>query len=67
MSALPVPAEAEGPVVRARGVTKVYGGTTALDGVDFEVHPGAVNALILEESLIHSHDKRHVHAGCLPV
>ncbi len=48
MSALPVPADAEGPVVRARGVTKVYGGTTALDGVDFEVHPGAVNVLIGE-------------------
>ena len=48
MSALPVPTCAEGPVVRARNVTKIYGGTAALDGVDFEVHPGAVNVLIGE-------------------
>jgi erythritol transport system ATP-binding protein len=34
--------------VRAVGVTKTYGGTTALQDVDFEVHPGEVNVLIGE-------------------
>ncbi len=48
MNALPMPTCAGGPVVRARGVTKVYGGTAALDSVDFEVHSGAVNVLIGE-------------------
>jgi erythritol transport system ATP-binding protein len=34
--------------MRAIGVTKVYGGTHALRGVDFEVRPGRVTALIGE-------------------
>lgn len=52
MSATPVLASpspmAPGPLLRARGVTKVYGGTRALQDVDFEVHPGEVNVLIGE-------------------
>ena len=36
------------PLLRAGGVTKIYGGTLALDDVDFEVHPGEVNVLIGE-------------------
>ncbi|WP_448059715.1 sugar ABC transporter ATP-binding protein [Cellulomonas hominis] len=35
-------------VLRARGVAKVYGGTHALRGVDFEVRRGQVTALIGE-------------------
>ena len=37
-----------GPLVRAEQVTKTYGGTTALQDVDFEVYPGEVNVLIGE-------------------
>ncbi len=36
------------PVLRAEGVVKRYPGTTALDGVDFNVYPGKVNVLIGE-------------------
>jgi erythritol transport system ATP-binding protein len=39
---------APGPLVRALEVTKTYGGTIALQDVDFEVHPGEVNVLIGE-------------------
>jgi erythritol transport system ATP-binding protein len=35
-------------VLKAEGVTKRYGGVTALSGVDFDVHAGAVNVLIGE-------------------
>jgi erythritol transport system ATP-binding protein len=37
-----------GPLVRAVQVTKTYGGTAALQDVDFEVHPGEVSVLIGE-------------------
>ncbi len=36
------------PILRAEQVTKRYPGTLALDGVDFNVYPGAVNVLIGE-------------------
>ncbi|GAA2995275.1 sugar ABC transporter ATP-binding protein [Streptosporangium longisporum] len=36
------------PILRARDVTKVYGGTHALKGVDFEVASGRVTALFGE-------------------
>ncbi len=35
-------------VLRAERIGKIYGGVVALDGVDFEVHAGAVNVLIGE-------------------
>jgi erythritol transport system ATP-binding protein len=39
---------AETPVLEARGVTKVFPGTTALDAVDFRLDRGRVRALIGE-------------------
>jgi erythritol transport system ATP-binding protein len=38
----------EGAVLQARDVQKRYGGTQALKGVDFEVHPGSVTTLFGE-------------------
>ena len=35
-------------MLRVEGVTKRYGGTVALDGVDFDIHAHAVNVLIGE-------------------
>ncbi len=35
-------------ILKAIGVTKVYPGTTALDGVDFDVYAGKVNILVGE-------------------
>jgi ABC-type sugar transport system ATPase subunit len=44
----PVPREADPghPIVRMQGIAKHYGGVKALDGVDFEVNPGEVVALL---------------------
>jgi erythritol transport system ATP-binding protein len=42
------PASAAVPVLEARGITKVFPGTTALDGVDVSLHAGGVRALIGE-------------------
>jgi erythritol transport system ATP-binding protein len=39
---------ATAPVMRAREISKVFGATQALRGVDFEVHPGRVTALFGE-------------------
>ncbi len=41
-------ADFEGPLVAARGITKRYGGITALDGVSLEVFPAEVHALVGE-------------------
>src|SRR5262245_12118412 len=30
------------PLVHARGLTKKFNGRTAVDGIDFEVHPGEI-------------------------
>lgn len=36
------------PVIELAGITKRFGGTAALDGVDLAVHPGSVHALVGE-------------------
>ncbi len=41
-------ADAPEPVLAFRGVTKRFGGATALDGVDFELLPGEIHGLVGE-------------------
>jgi ribose transport system ATP-binding protein len=41
-------ADAAQPVLALRGVTKRFGGATALDGVDFDLLPGEIHGLIGE-------------------
>ncbi len=36
------------PLLALRGVTKRFGGATALDGVDFELMPGEIHGLLGE-------------------
>ena len=43
-----LPTESRVPVLEARGITKVFPGTTALDGVDVRLDRGVVRALIGE-------------------
>jgi erythritol transport system ATP-binding protein len=43
----PAPVRSE-PWLQARGIRKVYDGTVALDGVDFDVTPGLVHVLVGE-------------------
>ena len=46
-SVAPAPAEARGePVLETRGFTKRFGAVTALEGVDFELYPGEILALL---------------------
>ncbi|MFF9773891.1 sugar ABC transporter ATP-binding protein [Streptomyces sp. NPDC013978] len=45
-SAQPAPPSAAEPLVRVRGLTKRFGGTLALAGVDLDVHAGSVLALL---------------------
>ena len=39
-------ADAAEPILALRGVTKRFGGATALDGVDFELLPGEIHGLV---------------------
>jgi len=43
-----VGAERDSVVMTARGITKIYGPTQALKGVDFDIRRGAVTALFGE-------------------
>lgn len=45
-SAQPAPPSGAEPLVRVRGLTKRFGGTLALAGVDLDVHAGGVLALL---------------------
>lgn len=45
-SAQPIPPGRAEPLVRVRGLTKRFGGTLALAGVDLDVHAGSVLALL---------------------
>ena len=38
----------EQPILRASGITKHYGGIHALRGVDLEIRPGEIHALMGE-------------------
>ncbi|MFF8908480.1 sugar ABC transporter ATP-binding protein [Streptomyces olivaceoviridis] len=40
------PGTAPGAVLRVRGVTKSFGGAAALKGVDLDLHPGEIHALM---------------------
>ncbi len=44
----PTPSEAGPPLVRVRGVAKSFGGVRALRGVDLDIRPGEVHALLGE-------------------
>ncbi|KOV64079.1 sugar ABC transporter ATP-binding protein [Streptomyces sp. MMG1121] len=46
MSVHDPPDTSQDPLVRIRGLTKRFGGTLALDGVDLDVHAGGVLALL---------------------
>src|SRR5215203_6126084 len=43
-----VQANAAEPILALRGVTKRFGGATALDGVDFDLLPGEIHGLVGE-------------------
>src|SRR5215204_2236590 len=47
-SSAQTPVGAAEPILALRGVTKRFGGATALDGVDFELMPGEIHGLVGE-------------------
>src|SRR5262245_44156979 len=65
------PRRSQTPLVRVSGVAKRFGGVRALRGVDLEVWPGEVHALLGENgagkstlikilSGVHTHDSGHI-------
>jgi fructose transport system ATP-binding protein len=46
IDAMPEPVVLREPILRARGIAKVYGAVRALGGIDFELYPGEVLGIV---------------------
>ena len=65
MTALPQPV-AEAPLLRMRGIEKRFGATVALRGVELDVLPGSVHALIGENGAGKSTLMKTLSGACSP-